>query len=391
MASYLLAYAALAAALLQRSWQPILRAAVAAPLGLGLAAFYLIPAAWEQRWIAIHQAIDVGERIVDSWLFARHQDPNLQFHDQVLRTASIIFALTTVLALGALAICLKQGKLTRATRHFWLPLALLIPILFLLQLPISALFWNLPKLQFLQFPWRWLMVLGTPYAIFLAAATPLAARRSRLWAMIGWAAILLTFTVIASRVFFQPCDEEDAVDNQVALFHDGPGVEGTDEYSPLDSDNSLVASGLPDACLVSDSSQSLGESDHGSEPVWYPEQGSCDDTFTAKLWQNEHKLIDIDSDHDGFVILRLRSYPAWEITVNGKPAAPSAAREDGLIAVPVPAGPSTIEARWVTTTDVLWGRWISLGSLVLLLILWIGLRMTRGHFKTIQLSSNGWL
>jgi hypothetical protein len=391
MASYLLAYAAFATALLQRSWKPLLRAAIAAPLGLGLAAFYLIPAAWEQRWIAIHQAIDVGERIADSWLFAHHQDPNLVFHDQVLQIASGILVLTTALALGALAVCLKQHKLPRATRHFWLPLALLIPILFLLQLPISTPLWSLPKLQFLQFPWRWLMVLGTPYAIFLAAAAPLASRRSRLWTTVSWTAILVIFTVIASRLFFQVCDEEDAVANQVTLFHNGAGVEGTDEYAPLDSDNSLVASGLPDACLVSDPTQSLGESDSGSEPVWYPEQGSCDDTFTAQLWQNEHKLLQIDSDHGGFAILRLRRYPAWQITVNGTSANLSTTREDGLTAVPIPAGPSTIEARWLTTPDVLWGHWISLGSLAAFLVLWIALRRAEHRRKTIQLSSNQWL
>jgi hypothetical protein len=393
MASYLLAFAALTAAILQRSWGPILRAVIAAPLGLGLAAFYLVPAAWEQRWIAIHQAIDIGERIADSWLFAHHQDPNLEFHDQVLRTASTILTFTVVIALGALAICLRKRIFSRATRHFWLPLALLIPILFLLQLPISAPFWNLPKLQFLQFPWRWLMVLGTPYAIFLAAATPLSTRRSQLWAAFSWTAILLILAAVASHVFFQFCDEDDAVVNQVALFHDGSGSDGTDEYASVGSDNSLVTSGLPDACLVSDPEKDLGENEPGpnspSAPVWHP--GSCGRTFIARLWQNEHKLIQIDSDHDGFVILRLRRYPAWQITVNGKPAALSATREDGLVTVAVRAGPSMIEARWASwtsTPDVLWGRWISFAALTILVALWIAeRRLVHQRQPPIHLSS----
>jgi uncharacterized membrane protein len=49
MASYLLAFAAVVVAILRRQWWPILRAAVAAPIALGLAAFYLVPAALEQR------------------------------------------------------------------------------------------------------------------------------------------------------------------------------------------------------------------------------------------------------------------------------------------------------------------------------------------------------
>jgi len=386
MASYLLAFAALAAAILLRAWWPIVRSTVSTALGLGLAAFYLVPAAWEQRWIAIQQAVDVGMRISDSWLFARHSAPDLELHDQVLRMASSIFVFTAVFALTGFAICLLRRKLSRETRHFWLPLALLIPILFVVQLPISAPLWNLlPKLQFLQFPWRWLVVLGIPFAIFLAAATPLSSRAARRWSALVWTVILATIAVAATLLFVQFCDAEDKPDSQWAIFNASTGVEGTDEYAALGSDNSLVASGLPDGCLVSDPSQTLGESDSPpdaeSAPVWFAEQGSCDQTFSAQLWQNEHKTLQIDSDDEGFVILRLRRYPAWRITVDGQPipdqASPAGGREDGLIAVPVPEGNSTIDVRWTTTPDIWWGRSISLASLLLLFILWQAERRIR--------------
>jgi hypothetical protein len=384
MASYLLAFAALAAAAIQRQLWPILRASIAVVIALGLAAFYLVPAAVEQKWIAIQQAVDVGMRVSDSWLFMRHISPDLALHDQVLHLASTIAVLTTALALAALIFCAMQRKLPPSSQRVWLPLALLIPILFLLQLPISAPMWNLlPRWQFLQFPWRWLMVLDLPFAIFLAAATPLGSRRSRIWSAIGWIAALLLVAGVATQVFFQSCDEDDNVNNQVAVFRAGTGVEGTDEYAAAATDNSLIASGLPDGCLVSDAAQELGQSDSGATPVWYPEQGSCDDTFTAQLWQNEHKILQIDSDHDGFVVLRLSRYPAWLITVNGKPPSSLPNREDGLIAIPVAAGPSTIDVRWNTTTDVSSGRWISLASLVLLAGLWIVERRR----KAIRLSS----
>ncbi len=367
MASYLLAFAALSAAVLERQWWPILRAWVAVPVGLGVAAFYLVPAAWEQRWIAIQQAVDVGMRVSDSWLFAHHASPDLQLHDQVLGIASAIVVLTTILALAGLASAWWRKKLPTATRRFWLPLALLIPVLFLLQLPISAPVWNLlPRLPFLQFPWRWLVVLAIPYAVFLASATPLGTRRSRTWSTLVYAAVMLIFIASGTRIFFQYCDEEDQVRNQISVFHAGTGVEGTDEYAAAGSDNSLIASSLPDACLVTDPAQVLGESESGAAPVWYPEQGSCDDVFTAQIWQNEQKLLQIDSDHDGFVVLRLGRYPAWRIAVNGKQVSTPAMREDGLIAVPVAAGPTTIEVRWTTTPDVLWGRSMSLVSLMLL-------------------------
>jgi hypothetical protein len=378
MASYLLAFAAVAAAVILRQWWPVVRAATAAPIALGLAAFYLVPAAFEQRWIDIQQAVDVGMRVGDSWLFSHHASPDLALHDQVLRAASIILVLTTVLGLAALLICFRRPRLSPESRIYWLPLAILVPGIFLLQLPISAPVWNLlPKLQFLQFPWRWLMVLGIPYAIFLAAATPFRSKRTRAWAAVGWIAILVLETCLASHFFFQSCDEEDQVSNQLAVFHAGTGVEGTDEYAVSGSDNSLIASGLPDGCLVSDPAQELGESEDGAAPVWYAEQGSCDDTYTAQLWQNEHKLLQIDSDHDGFVVLRLNRYPAWQITVNGKREALSVLRQDGLEVVPVAAGLSSIDVRWTVTPDVRWGRDISLVSLVVLAALGMAERRIR--------------
>ena len=375
IASYLLAFAAVSAAAFQHSWMPLLRASIAGLIGLGLAAIYLIPAAWEQRWIAINQVLDIGMRIQDSWLFARHAGPDMELHDQILRLVSTVLVFTAAVALAALALSLRNRKLPATDRPLWMPLALLIPIVVLLQFPVSALLWHLPKMQFLQFPWRWLIVLDVPFAIFLAAATPFVSRRARIWSAIRCTAVVLISTAAASTFFHQVCDDEDDVANQVSVFKAGTGVDGIDEYAAVGSDNTLVASDLPDACLVTDPTRDLGESDStagaASVPDWYPEQGSCDQTFTSSLWQNEHKLLQIDSDHEGFIVLRLRRYPAWLITVNGQPTETPAAREDGLLAVPVRAGPSTIEVRWTTTPDVVRGRWVSFAAVLLLVTLWV--------------------
>jgi hypothetical protein len=371
IASYLLAFAALSAAIVQKRWWPILRAAVAAPIAFGLAAFYLVPAAVEQRWIFIQQAMDVGMRVRDSWLFARHPSPDLELHDQVLRLASSIVVFTVVLALLGFGVSLLRRKLPKEKVGFWIPLALLIPIVFFLQLPFSAVLWNdLPKLSFLQFPWRLLIVLAVPYAIFLGAATPLESRRARISSFLGWGLALGMIACVSSLLFFQFCDDDDDVGNQVAVFRVNSGTAGTDEYAAIGSDNSLIASGLPDACLVSDPGEDLGESDSGSAPVWYAEQGSCDQTFTAQVSQVEHKELQVESDHDGYLVLRLSRYPAWKITNNGVSIPSQGHREDGLIEIPISEGPSHIDVVWLTTPDQWWGRGISGLAFVFLIALW---------------------
>ena len=166
-----LAALALTSALLARSWTPLLRATAGVALGIGLVAVYLVPAAWEQRWVDIHQVTeDPGQTLENNWLFARHADPLLALHDQVLHTASTIAVLMIAAALAGLLACWLRGRLP-AQRSWWLPLALIPAAVLLLQFPFSRPLWNLlPDLRFLQFPWRWLGVLEAPMAVFFAAA-----------------------------------------------------------------------------------------------------------------------------------------------------------------------------------------------------------------------------
>jgi hypothetical protein len=67
--------------------------------------------------------------------------------------------------------------------------------------------------------------------------------------------------------------------------------------------------------------------------------------------------------HAGYLILKLRSYAAWRVTVNGRVADSLPRREDGLMAVPVKQGPVELAVDWTTTSDVIAGRLLSLLAL----------------------------
>jgi uncharacterized membrane protein len=225
MACYLAAGLALALALLQKSWAPLVRAGLAAALGIGLAALYLLPAIREQRWVDVEQATgDPGMLIENSWLFARHADPQLGSHDIELRKVSILAVSMLAVALVGLLIAWLRGRSARnlqsneqrlQTRRFWILLALIPPVVLFLLLPVSLPVWNLlPKLRFLQFPWRWLTVLEAPMAIFFAAAVwpaSSARRWKRAAVVFACAAVFLAASFFAGIRFLQPCDQEDAV------------------------------------------------------------------------------------------------------------------------------------------------------------------------------------
>ena len=386
MASYLLAGFALAVAVVSKSWAPVGRAAIGAGLGLGLSAFYLVPAAWEQRWIAIRQAVDdPGLLIENSWLFARHANVQLGDHDVELFKVSMIAVSMVAVALVSLLVLWLRGRLPGG-RRWWVPMTLIPVVVLLLQLPVSLPVWNaLPKLRFLQFPWRWLVAVEAPMAIFFASAVWMETRWRKVVVLAVCGVVFAGASAAAGLIFFQQCDVDDSVTGTMESYRTGAGFEGTDEYAPPGADDSLVAAGLPGGCLVSDPKKMLGEGDSDMTPMWTEAQGSCDAAFAFSSVEKataEHLRMHAVNPHAGYLILRLRRYPAWDIRVNGRPATSLPSRKDGLMAVAVPQGPVDLTVDWTTTRDEVLGRWISVIALGFVTGLWlVERRVSRGQLS----------
>jgi hypothetical protein len=390
IATYLLAAVALLAALVKRTWSPMLRAALATLLGLALAAIYWLPAALERTWVDIRQATeDPGYNFENNWLFARHANPQLALHDAVLRQASWVTVSMIAVAVAALVVCWRRGTLpiqkSTGSRGWWIPLAAIPIVAFFLMFPISRPVWELlPEMRFLQYPWRLLEAVEAPMAIFFVAAVWQSKRRARAAVVTTCGAWFLATTVFAGTYFFQVCDDEDAVAPMLGAYHAGAGFEGMYEYEPPGGDDSIIATGLPDACLVSDPSTVLGKADLDnldSNPVWSPGQNSCQATFTTVGGSGtnpEHRTIRAAIPQPGYLVLRLLSYPAWRVRVNGQLITALPRRDDGLMAVPVPQGPVDLTVDWITTPDVVAGRWLSGASVLVLTVLCLLQRMRKG-------------
>jgi hypothetical protein len=381
MASYLLAAFALAIAVLRRSGAPLLRAFTAAVLGLGLAAIYIVPAVVEQSWVNIRQAVDdPGYQVENSWLFAHHTDPSLELHDLELLKASAIAATMLAVAISGLLVCWARHQI-RGRSRWWIPLAFIPCAILFLQFPISDPLWRVvPELRFLQFPWRWLVVAEAPMAIFFASAVWTKRSRWRMAVLTVCFIVFLVATGAAGFSFFQDCDEEDAVAGMLNVYHAGTGFEGSDEYAPIGADNTLVALGLPAACFSLSPTDTLGQVSTDTNPAWTASQGTCAQTFSfAATGTPEHLRIHADVHQDGFLILRVRRYPAWDVRINGKPVDENQpARADGLIDVPVTPGSNQVTVDWTTTRDAWLGRFISLLALILLaLLFWAERRQAR--------------
>jgi hypothetical protein len=403
MASYLLAFMALVAALMLRSWAPVLRAAVAAALGIGLTSFYLLPAAWERRWVDIRQALANNSYMIENrWLFAGHFDPWMRPHRMIVNVPSLIGVAMIAVALGSLLLAWLLGKLPESeSRRCWIPLALIPLLVLFLEIPLSLPLWNLlPEFDFLQFSFRWLVVLEAPMAIFFALAFWPRQPRRRMGTVAICAILFIAISAIAGRFLFVPFGKyhhettSSLAAMESALDRGGKGIAGVPEYAPLGARNNLVAIGLPDACLVSDPSTVLGQTPDGPAcegpksfekfPLWQPGQRSCEAVFSAtpNPGNPEHLRIAATTPNSGFLILRLRSYPAWRVALNGRPAVNLPRRADGLIAIPVAQGPVNLAVDWTVSADVLAGRGLSALAVLLLLGLWfLERKLSRTHLS----------
>jgi hypothetical protein len=330
-------------------------------LGLGIAAFYILPAAYERRYVQIAMAIIPNMRIQDNFLFHRTGDPP---HDQVLHTASLI----ALILVAATIITLTTLRLTNKSRvphpsqsyreggdampsishRLLLPITILTIVITLLLTPLTTIIWtHAPELAFLQFPWRLVALLTAVLSLAIALAlAPLNLKPISTAALTLVLAAAVTYPAYA--VFHQTCEEEDTIPARLVLFQSNHGAEPTDEYTPVNADNDTLAHTNPSYWLASDpNAKAPTNTQPGKAPT--------------------HLTLNSPTPKD--LILNLRDYPTWRIMLNGTPIIAHLQRDDGLIALPIPASPSTMDITYTQTLDQTVGDILSLASLALLLVL----------------------
>lgn len=349
IASYSLFVLFAFAALVRRTWQPLLRGVAGLALGFGLAGFYILPAAYEQRWVNIGQALSTGLLPSENFLFTVINDPEHTLFNWIASTIAILLVILTGLA--ALVARREELNSKRVLDHrVWLSLSLLAGMATLLMLRFTSIFWAvLPKLRFVQFPWRWMSLLCVVFAIFLGSAMG-RKRWGWVWALASFALIGGTGVVLVQRGWW---DTQDIPVLREAIAQ-GSGFEGTDEYDPAGDDHTNIPTKSPEAKVM--------DTDSIPGPNSQP-------TIHVDRWSPEDKEVSVSSREPFFLGLRLLNYPAWRAEVNGAQVTPRGGDDYNQLIVPVPAGESHVRVRFVRTWDRTIGGVLSL--LAALICMWM--------------------
>src|SRR5260370_33656603 len=170
VASYSVALTFAWAVFEEKSLRPLWQGAGGLALGFGLAGFYLLPAAYEQRWVNIGQALSSGLQPAENFLYTLINDPEHNLFNWIASTVAVVLIVMT----GVAALFARRGSKNPedgAAGKVWPAMLLLGAAATILMIRPSAIVWEvLPKLRFVQFVWRWMGVLAAPSAYFGAAA-----------------------------------------------------------------------------------------------------------------------------------------------------------------------------------------------------------------------------
>jgi len=311
----------------RRSARLLLVGAGAVALGAGLASFYLLPAIYEQRWVDIAQAVSQGSRPADNFLFIHTTDADHNAFNHVISWVAIL-EMVTIFVTAWMA---RQWRETK--RELWTALLGWAAVCCVLMFPVAGLLWKvLPKMEFMQFPWRWLLCLSLIFSLFVTVGL------RRWW----WraAAIVGSILVIAASWHYvqapwwdHSADLREMQDNMAT----GTGYEGVEEYTPIGADPTAI------------------DKDARNVTVDGPARAA----IHVYRWEAESRTFTAEMSAADRLRLRLLQYPAWRVEVNGHVVETTARAGTGQMLVPVAAGMNRVEIRFVRTWDRSLGGWIS--------------------------------
>jgi hypothetical protein len=436
-------------------------------LGLALPAFYLIPAAYERRFVQVTMAIIPGMRPQDNFLFAHtadagHNGVNLQISLLALTLIALTFAALIALLLRELrknpgapfiarphrdrdglttlsptpqnsdlstgAPKTQSSVLSTAGRspqwrdlqlpqHLPLTLTFLAAVITFLLTPPSTFLWlYVPDLAFLQLPWRLLTLLTPVLALTIALLlskesgapfmtrshrgmgrvttlptahtlnpSPPGAPCLRSHRMSGMATIFtltaalllpLALGFAAFHPYAQFCHADElpaTIAQNLATHH---GFPPTDEYTPTAADNDILRTDNPAFWLFPNLPNGQPANPNTPAPNTTPTASELDPTLdnddtpvplpqTLSTEAPHHLTLSLPQP--ATLVLNLRDYPNWVITNERTPDLPNhLERDDGLLTIPLPAGPSTLDITWHRTPDQTLGLAISALALIAL-------------------------
>jgi hypothetical protein len=339
IASYLAAVVIVVLALVRKSKSLLLRFVVAEVLGVGMAAFYLLPARAERPLIDIGQIFALNP--LASFLLTSGWYNHGSWIELILNVGFLWQA-----AVG-LAAWLIAKKLWTDRRDISIALLVVLGFSALMCVSTSSLLWKYaPFLPYVQFPWRWLFAVNFAAAFFLAAAVLKIERH----AWLGVAACACSFLI-----FFSYSSVRKRVLNWEELeapLRSAAPIEGAGDYVPRASGfdpDSRAPAWMPTPRFVALDRDPMESQAPVARP---PAAQSLNLPVTSiQSWKTESRAFSIDSVEPVCVRVRLFYFPGWHVLVNGVEVKPVERDEHDAMVVQAAPGHTRVQLEYKRTPD----------------------------------------
>lgn len=370
IANYVAAVIVVVLTLVRRSKSLPALFALAEISGTGLAAFYLLPA-WYQQPL-----IDVGGTIfgnpLKSFLLMGGWYHSTQWRDVILNTGFLWQVFVGGVAwFYAREFCSKR-------RDVAIALTTVLVASILMCLPVSGVVWrHAPFLSYVQFPWRWLFPLDLVVAFFLAAA--LIRIESRAWLAVAACACSFLIILSCSAIRKGVLDWKEFS----ARFQSGAGVETAGDYIPRAA-GEFPEEGAPPVWLPSPRFILLDQAGRDRQfqaPHHTPSESANLPAVSVQSWKTEARVFTVDSPEPARVRVRLLYYPGWHVLVNGTEVHPVERDDHDAVVVRVPSGHSRVQLVFKSTPDETWGMIVSGLVTILVVALLLPTFIPRGALR----------
>jgi hypothetical protein len=326
-----------------RSVRPMLYGALAILGSFGSIAFFILPAAWERKWVNIREAVRPDWAPENNFLF------NRPMNSFTLRLSLIALLLVLAAAYAAL-----YGRRWRhKTPEAWYSLVALGAVSAFMMVSPSWIFYRfLPEMRYVEFPWRWLSPLCVVVMLLIAFSIEISQRKWAAWAGVFLAVVALT-TAILRNVSW---DSGQHLKELVAAVQSGAGYPDllARWSDPLGSQPLKLPKNAP---LIAPADT---EYEKGLSPQ--------DVQIQIEQWAPEDKTFSVDSTRPILLKIKLLSYPAWQGLLNGSVVPLASDQTTGQMLLPVPAGASHAEIKFVRTWDRTAGMVVSLVTILSFLL-----------------------
>ncbi|MGE3176955.1 MAG: hypothetical protein AB7O32_05770 [Vicinamibacterales bacterium] len=311
-------------------------------LGAGLAAFYVMPALWEMDLVNMHRlttgGVDYRQHFVPASIWAPHTSSSrwnaggtMVTDPTSLMPVHVGLVQWAAWAGGGLLLAVRpwrrRGPFAAATVAGWLLVSLYA--LFMMHAVSRPVWEAIPALSFIQFPWRFFLVISIAGAGLTAAlVSRLHGRRAQ---------VILAILIVGLHVhLYHRRLQPPAFIPTAEMNIDVPGWSGGPGRAPR----------------ASRAYEELGYDPAGATPLTaLPARWSVDGPADVDLLRNDDARMELRvMSRVSEVPLRLNipQFPGWRVTVDDRPV-PVSRTAEGYMQVVVPSGEHEVRATFANT------------------------------------------